>query len=170
MFEVLRRGVAWTGGSMSIGRQHGYTYLGLLAFVAISGAAMAALGQHWATAIQREKEHELIFRGEQIRRAVESYHSAPGVPAAWPPSLDALLMDGRGPSVLHHLRRNYADPFTGRTDWILIGADDSGRAFVGVRSRSQVAALRTAGVPGGASQATCVCDWRFEALGAPEAK
>lgn len=134
------------GVSMPIGSR-GFTYLGMLFFVAITAAALAALGQSWSTAAQREKERELEFRGGEIARAIASYVRAgaagPGSQGgAHPRSLDDLLVDGRGPKPRHHLRRLYVDPFTGRADWVLIAASSDPLGFQGVHSRSEQELLR----------------------------
>jgi type II secretory pathway pseudopilin PulG len=113
----------------------GFTYLGLLAALALGGAALAALGTQWAAAAQRERERELQFRGEQIRRALERYWAAEQPPQG-PPTLQALVADPRARPPRHHLRRLYADPLTGRADWILL-SDPAGRGLVGVASRAE---------------------------------
>ena len=60
---------------MSAGRaQTGFTYLGILISVAIMGAGLAAFAEIASHAAQREKEAELLFRGEQYRRAIASYY------------------------------------------------------------------------------------------------
>lgn len=120
----------------------GFTYLWLLFLLAIGGAALAASGQRWSGVMQRERERELIFRGQQIAAAIDAYRAAPGVsPPQWPGSLQDLVEDRRGPHTLRHLRRAYADPFTGEPDWVPILSED-GR-WQGVHSRSQaVATLR----------------------------
>lgn len=95
--------------------------------------------------MQREREVELDFRGLQIARAVASYWNNRSVGIhQMPSSLQDLLEDRRGPVPVHHLRRPYADPFTGKSDWILVPWDptDPGGRFVGVRSRSSVIRLR----------------------------
>lgn len=118
----------------------GFTYLWLLFLLAMGGAVLAASGQRWSGVMQRERERELVFRGQQIAAAIEAYRNAPGVtPPQWPGSLEDLVEDRRGPHTLRHLRRAYADPFTGEPDWVPIPAED-GR-WRGVHSRSQAPAL-----------------------------
>ncbi|MBW8894437.1 MAG: hypothetical protein JF617_20915 [Burkholderiales bacterium] len=91
----------------------GFTYLGMLFLVALTAAALAALGQAWTTAAQREKERELEWRGGEIARAIASYAKAStNPPGQYPRSLDDLLIDRRGVNARHHLRRAYVDPFT----------------------------------------------------------
>lgn len=142
---------------MRTGERHahsGFAYLWLLFFVALTAAGLAALGQAWSQAAQRERERELEFRGREIARAIESYVRASAqlpVAAGQPPqvlansyprSLDELLRDERGFKPLHHLRRRYVDPFTGLPDWELIPAAQAPQRFVGVRSSSEAPLLR----------------------------
>ncbi|MBT9456652.1 MAG: type II secretion system protein [Burkholderiaceae bacterium] len=126
--------------------QGGFTYIGLLLFVAITGAALAALGQAWTTAVQREKERELEFRGQEIASAIQSYRLASPAQANQPPqyprSLDDLLVDARGLKPRHHLRRLYPDPLTGKADWVLIPDPANPQAFHGLRSRSEQQLMR----------------------------
>lgn len=129
-----------SGPQRSAGR--GFSYLLLLFSLALAGAALAALGSSWQQAAQRSREAELIFRGQQIQDALQRYHdsSPPGQPRL-PETLAALLADQRDGPPRHHLRRLWADPFTGRPDWLLL-RDTSGRGIVGVRSRARHTALR----------------------------
>lgn len=127
-------------------RQRGFTYLWLLLVLAAGGAGLAALGERASTAVQRERETELVFRGGEIARAIAAYQAAtPGPAKALPESLQDLLEDRRGPRVVHHLRRPYVDPFTGEADWVLVKTE-SGR-IAGVHSRAEVAAFRVADLP-----------------------
>ncbi|MCV2353689.1 type II secretion system GspH family protein [Paucibacter sp. B2R-40] len=146
-------------------RQRGFTYLGLLFFVAITAAGLAALGQAWSTAAQRERERELEFRGNEIAQAIGSYlKTSPGL-AQYPASLDDLLADRRGPKTRHHLRRAYADPFTGKPDWVLVPDAANPKTFSAVHSRSERALLRQSQTDG-TSVATAQ-DWVFTAATAP---
>jgi type II secretory pathway pseudopilin PulG len=128
---------------MPIGRsQRGFTYLFVLFFVALTAAAMAALGQSWQNAAQRERERELEFRGGEIARAIQSYRKAtPGVEQN-PQSMDDLLEDRRALVARHHLRQLYPDPFTGQADWETLPDPADPRRFIGVRSRSSQRMLR----------------------------
>lgn len=125
----------------------GFSYLLLLFCLALTGAALAALGSSWQQAAQRSREAELIFRGGQIRDALQRYHdnSPPGQPRL-PETLTALLADQHGGQPRHHLRRLWADPFTGQPDWRLL-REASGPGIVGVRSRAQQPALRRHDAP-----------------------
>jgi type II secretory pathway pseudopilin PulG len=165
-------------------RRSGFAYMGLLMLLALLGAALGEAGQVWRTQAQREREAELRFRGEQIRLAIVRYRAATR-PAAWPPSLEALLEDRRGGRVRHHLRRLWTDPFTGAADWVLLPppaaaaqaaagapaavfvAGAAGQAGVaGVRSRSDVLRLGDPATPA-AGPNPRVSDWRFEVAAGP---
>ncbi len=102
--------------------QGGFTYLMLIWWVALSGVMLAALADNWSHAMRRQREAELVFRGEQIRQAIEAYHKVilPGGAAQWPSRLEDLLEDRRGPVMVRHLRRLWPDPITGDASWGLV--------------------------------------------------
>ena len=122
--------------------QAGFTYLGLLIIVMIMGAALAATGTLFSHAAQREKERELLFIGHEFRDAIGSYYRRSPGAAAYPKTLEELLDDKRFPMPQHHLRRLYADPMTGRPDWVPIALPDGG-GIIGVRSSSDAAPVKT---------------------------
>lgn len=145
-------------------RVRGFSYLLLLFMLAILGAGLVGWASSWQVGAQRERETELLFRGLQIRDALQRFQDAtPAGQPALPQALDDLLADHRGPSVRHHLRRLYADPFTGQPDWALL-RDEAG-GIVGLHSRAQRPALRRqalpAGVPMPENPTPNVSDWIF---------
>ncbi|HEY4080726.1 MAG TPA: type II secretion system protein [Burkholderiaceae bacterium] len=123
--------------------ERGFTYLFVLFFVAMTAAALAALGQSWSTAAERERERELEFRGEQIARAIVSYQKAAPQQQLSPRNFDELLEDRRVPNARHHLRQLYSDPMTGKPDWVLIPDPGDKQRFIGVHSASERELLRT---------------------------
>ncbi len=124
--------------------QGGWVLLALLFILAALGTGMAALGTVWTTVAQREKEAELLFVGEQYRRAIESYQRRGEGPARpYPPSLEELLQDRRFPMPVRHLRRLYPDPMTGRAEWGLVRDTQGG--IVGVHSLGEGAPLKVSG-------------------------
>ena len=126
--------------------QRGFTYLWLLFVLAAGGAGLAVLGQQVSTAVQREREVELMFRGQQIVQALARFAVAtPGPVKTLPATLQELLDDRRTPQPGHHLRSLYTDPFTGRADWVLLLTE--GGQIEGVHSRARVTALRSADLP-----------------------
>lgn len=147
-------GMAWRP------RQRGMTYLVLLWWVAISSVMLAALGQGWSVAARREREIDMVFRGEQIRRAIEAYAKVPVAQgeSPWPKHLDDLLADERQGRLVRHLRKVQPDPITGR-DWVLI---KQGEGIVGVYSASLAEPLAP---PEGV---TSYAAWQFKAEGVGE--
>lgn len=118
------------------GRESGFTYFVLLAVVAAMGFVLATAGEVWHTALKREKEQELLFVGDQFRRAFNLYNlNTPGNARRFPLSLDELLKDPRYPGVKRYLRKIYADPVTGSTRWGLVKGPN-GEIF-GVHSLSE---------------------------------
>ena len=122
-------------------RQHGFGYLLVLFAVAALGLMLAGAGQVWHTTAQREREAELLFIGNQFRRAITSYvESSPAAARQYPARLEDLLDDKRSGVSKRHLRRIYADPMTGAAQWGLVQA--SGR-ISGVHSLAQGQPLKT---------------------------
>lgn len=148
----------------AVGRagQGGITYLGLLFAVAIAGVGLAGTGSLWFLESRREKEKELLFIGEEYRRAIGSYYTrGPEGAKVYPQSLEDLLQDKRFPHSVRHLRRLYRDPMTNGTDWELIR--DQGR-IIGVASRSTEKPVKVAGFGPGQAEfesARSLADWRF---------
>lgn len=143
-------------------REQGAALLGILIGVAAMGAGHLAITEHQATQSQREREADLLFVGEQFRRAIESYYlAAPPDQRVLPAHLDDLLVDQRSAARRTHLRRLFRDPMTGKSDWGLIRLGDR---IIGVHSRATVVPLKKAGfLPGqsGFERARTVADWRF---------
>ncbi|MBI4266345.1 MAG: type II secretion system protein, partial [Acidobacteria bacterium] len=82
----------------------GYAMAALLVALSVMSIMLGVALPVWNAAARREREAELIFRGEQYARAVELFQRRnPGV---FPPNLD-LLVDGK------FLRKKYTDPMTG---------------------------------------------------------
>lgn len=142
--------------------QRGFTYMGLLLFIAIAGIALAVIGPVWHTEAQREKEKELLFVGDQMAQAIASYfQSTPGDVKQYPASLEDLLEDKRFPVIRRHLRRIYPDPMTGSTEWGLV--KQQGR-LVGLYSLSKDRPLKQDGFPerlASFSHAKSYQDWSF---------
>lgn len=123
--------------------QRGFTFIAILLAVALVGAVLAAAATVWHTAAKRAREEELLFVGDQFRRAVLSYarSRAGGVAGQLPRSLDDLLRDPRAPAVTRHLRRIYVDPVTGKAEWGLVRNPEGG--ILGVYSLSEGKPLKT---------------------------
>jgi type II secretory pathway pseudopilin PulG len=144
-------------------RASGFTYVGLLVIVALIGVSLAMTGEAWRTTAQREKERELLFVGDQFRKAITQYYDGtPGGVKQFPNSLDDLLKDARYPTTRRHLRKVYRDPMTGKREWGLIrGPGDS---IMGVYSLSKQAPMKRANFPpdyASFERAESYAAWRF---------
>ena len=84
--------------------QRGYAMAAVLVAIAIMSIVMTALLPAWRQQVQREKEAELVFRGEQYARAINLFRKK--FNGAYPPTIEALV-DGR------FLRKKFKDPMTG---------------------------------------------------------
>lgn len=136
-------------GSMtdiSKNREAGFTYLSLLFIIVVIGIALGAAGQVWSTAAKREKEAELIFRGNAISKAIGLYYEAGSV-RTYPRELGDLLKDPRQLTVKRYLRKIYEDPMTRTIDWDLIKTPDGG--VMGIKSRSGDEVIKKDNFPAG---------------------
>lgn len=139
--------------------QQGFTYLGFMIAVAVTGAGLAAYAEFASHAAQREKEAELLFRGNAFQAAIASYYKKE---QRYPQSLEQLLEDKRYPMPVRHLRKLYADPMTGAPDWALVEAPGVG--VMGVHSRSEAEPIKTANfrlANTGFEKARRYTDWKF---------
>jgi type II secretory pathway pseudopilin PulG len=126
------------------GRTRGLVLLALLIMLILIAVAALAAGEVWATALKREREAELLFIGDQYRRAIADYWKMTPGRRAYPPSVDNLLTDDRFPNPVHHLRRAYRDPMTESGELELI---KQGSAVVGVHSTSLDTTIKRAHFP-----------------------
>jgi type II secretory pathway pseudopilin PulG len=74
----------------------------LLVALAVLAVLMSVAMPVWRHEAQREKEAELVFRGQQYIRAIRLYHSKT---QTFPPSID-VLVQGR------YIRKKFKDPIT----------------------------------------------------------
>jgi type II secretory pathway pseudopilin PulG len=143
----------------------GFALLALLVVVALMGAALASVALVWHTQAVRDKEQELLFVGQEFRKAIASYLSSSPGGQQYPKRLEDLLVDPRFPSIKRHLRRIYTDPFTGEAKWGLVL---SGDAILGVYSLAVGAPIKHARFPAGLeafADARSYADWKFIPIG-----
>ena len=95
---------------MRLGRQQtvqecerGYAMAALLIALSVMSIMMSMALPVWSHAAKREREAELVFRGEQYMRAIELYQRK--YAGAFPPDFDTLIEQ-------RFLRRLYKDPMT----------------------------------------------------------
>lgn len=91
----------------------GYAMAGMLVAIAVVSVFLSMLMPTWSTWSQREKEAELIFRGEQYARAIELYQRQ--FAGAYPADVETLVEQ-------RFLRQAYTDPVTGGEFQILTQA------------------------------------------------
>jgi type II secretory pathway pseudopilin PulG len=142
--------------------ERGFAMAALLVAMAIMAIALSMLLPVWHTLSVREKEDELMWRGQQYDRAIQLYRKKNSAPGA--PNLD-VLVQGR------YLRRKFKDPIT-NADFDLIGVNAAapagpgvtqarqpqigfGQLIGGVRSKSKARSFRE---PDGA---TTYDEWKF---------
>ena len=113
-------------------RQHGSVFMGMLVTVAVVAVMLMETGTLWSSVLQRERELELLARGNEIRRAIGLYYKAGN---AFPKALEDLVHDRRQPTVKRYLRRVYADPLTGTTEWGVVPGP--GDTIMGVFSQAK---------------------------------
>ena len=118
----------------------GFTYLALLLMIAVLGAVLGAGAEVWHTAVQREKEQELLFVGDQFRSAIRSYYMDQ---SHYPHALEDLLKDPQQAATRRYLRKIYRDPMTGKSEWGTELRPDGG--IVGVHSLSGAQPIKVAG-------------------------
>lgn len=141
----------------------GFTYVGLLLFIAITGIVLSVAGMCWQYQVRAEKEKQLLFVGAEFRNAIDSYYaSTPDVSKVYPTSLNDLLLDKRLPTIKRHLRKIYPDPMTGKTDWRFV--TQQGR-IVGIYSQSKLTPFKKRGfdlADAGFSGSKSYHDWVFK--------
>jgi type II secretory pathway pseudopilin PulG len=152
----ISHGARWRGA-------RGFTYIGLLVVVFLVGLGLAATGEAWRTTVQREKERELLFVGDQFRKAIAQYYDGtPGGARQFPASLEDLLKDARYPVTRRYLRKIYRDPLTGTREWGIVRGP--GETVMGVYSLSRQTPMKRANFPqeyASFEQAESYAAWRF---------
>jgi len=151
--------------------QGGFTYVGLVVFVAILGMVGAATLKVDALLRRAAAERELLEIGAAYSEALRSYAAAtPRGQPPWPPSLRELLRDPRFPGTRRHLRKIFVDPVTGGTEWgVVYQADKAG--VLALYSLSQARPLKLANFDArfrGFENKEHLSEWRFMAGQAPE--
>ena len=88
----------------------GYVLFGVLVGITLLGVGLSAGVALWSQVVQREREAELLFRGEAVVRALQRFQQ--DRPGTLPETLEELV-EGK------YLRRAWVDPMTGRSFRIL---------------------------------------------------
>ena len=101
-------------GRNSPRNSEGYVLFGVLVGITLLGIGLSAGVTLWSQIVQREREAELLFRGEAVVRALERFQQ--DRPGTLPETLEELV-EGK------YLRRAWVDPMTGRSFRILRAED-----------------------------------------------
>lgn len=109
--KLAGQGESRRGASRSEFDERGYIMVALLVGMAVVAVWMTALLPSWRQQVIRERESELVYRGEQYARAIVLYRAKNN--NQLPPNIDVLVSG-------HYLRRKYLDPITGK-DFIPVG-------------------------------------------------
>src|ERR1700682_3300714 len=94
--------------------QMGYVLLSVMLFVTLLLIALALEAPKIGQQIKREREEELIHRGQEYATAIKKFYRANN--GQYPVSLDQLENSNNR----RFLRKRYKDPITGKDDWKLI--------------------------------------------------
>jgi type II secretory pathway pseudopilin PulG len=125
----------------------GYAMAALLVAMAVMALLMSVAMPVWRQAAQREKEAELVWRGQQYDRALQLFRRKAGAPGA--PNIDILIQQ-------KFLRKKYKDPITGddfelkpvvaiREGGPMPGMPGIGNQRPGILNRSSMSGTQTAG-------------------------
>jgi type II secretory pathway pseudopilin PulG len=118
--------------------------MALLLTLALAGLLAMRAAEVWATTLQRDREAELLWVGDQYRQAIRRYYfnAPPGQARVLPEHLDDLTDDRRSVVGAQHLRRLYDDPITQSADWGLVM---QGNRIAGVYSKSEAKPMKLTG-------------------------
>lgn len=126
--------------------ESGYALAALLVTVSVMAVLISVALPVWQTLVQREREAEFVFRGEQYARAIALYQRQyANTP---PPDLDVLVQQG-------FLRKRYTDPMVPGGEFVPLTASDvvdatAGRDLDAIRQEIQ----RVGGIVGVTSSST----------------
>ncbi len=110
---------------MSASSEQGHLLITLVIAIAISMILLTVATRAWTSVIQRDKEEELIFRGQEYSRALVKFRKAMG---RLPVDLKELVE--RGPRNERFIRKLYTDPMTPDGKWNLLYLGPDGRTLI----------------------------------------
>ena len=143
-------------------KNKGFTYIGLLAIIVIAGIGLTGVSVVWHQDMQREREKELLFIGEQFRLAIGHYYEdTPSGVKQFPKKLEDLVFDNRFPVVRRHLRKLYLDPIDRNKPWGLVTQQGQ---IIGVNSLSVQTPTKKSGfepIYESFKTASEYSDWKF---------
>jgi len=134
-----------------IKNQGGFSYIWTLLLIAGLSFSTALSVEIAATAVQRDKEKELLAIGRQFRTAFARYQESSPIKGnpEYPESLEQLLHDDRLPGTRRHLRKIFVDPMTGKAQW---GTIRIGGRIMGIHSLSEQTPIKQDGFEADSAQ------------------
>jgi type II secretory pathway pseudopilin PulG len=99
--------------SRSAASEEGFLLIAMIFAVAVLLIFLAVAAPSVAKDLQREREIEMVHRGNQYVRAIRVFYN---LNHAYPTSIDQLVKSNNR----RYLRQQYADPMTGKPDWRII--------------------------------------------------
>jgi type II secretory pathway pseudopilin PulG len=121
---------------------NGFTFLAVMFSIVLIGLSLTGAVQQWKTIMKREREAELLFRGDQIRKAIAAYQQTPGI-SNYPQKLEHLVKVPNISATKRFLRKVYKDPITS-DEWAYVKIGDR---IKGVYSKSEEEPLKQANFP-----------------------
>ena len=104
--------------------EKGHLIVGVMAFVAIMLILGTVATQAWVEVVRRDNEAEMMFRAQEIVRAIARFQKDQGRP---PLSLDELIEPGQKGQ--YFIRRLYDDPLVEDGKWGILRAAPGGGIF-----------------------------------------
>jgi type II secretory pathway pseudopilin PulG len=128
--------------------QHGVVLVSLLVGMTVLIILLTASAQSWSIVMKREREEELLFRGNQYIIALQQYAKDHG--GAFPMKLDELLEEG--PRGHRYIRQLFPDPFDKDGEWNLLYLAPGGKGAINPNARfPQAGVVGAGGVMGAGS-------------------
>ncbi len=113
--------------------ERGVTYLAVMLAVVLIGISLATVGKSWKVAIKRDREAELLFRGNRIKAAIEQFAANYEVMKSVRDHRFPLTLEEMTKPPKPTLQMVYKDPITGgEFEVVRVNGE-----IQGVRSRSK---------------------------------
>lgn len=119
--------------------ERGVLLVALLMAMTVMMILLTATAQGWTAIMKREREEELLFRGNQYIIAIRAYQAEHG--GQFPTDLEDLMKEG--PRRHRYIRQMFKDPFSEDGEWNLLFLGPDGRSAWNPHARP-----RTEGTPG----------------------
>ena len=106
--------------------ESGHLILILMVGLTVMAILLTAVVQQWSIIERRNREEELILRGNQYVKAIRLYQSEHG--GALPTRLEDLVKPG--PRRLRYIRKLFRDPMAPDGKWGILLADPTGKGYI----------------------------------------